>query len=260
MRYKASLFPILMLCFLFSCSNKQDISFSKVTYTTKDFDCTTDCPEINIQQLKATSPNKKMEGIAANTNQALDEHLIYSLFSYDEDLGGIQDVKTAIQKFITGYQEDKLEYPDMLAIYEAIIESEVLHQSENMLSIQVTTHLYTGGAHGFTNISYQNFNPKDGYPIGIEHVLADIDNFIDFVEIKFREAYNIPETSDINATRFMFDENVFILPSSIGFDKTHMLFTYNPYEIAPYSEGPIELKIPIEEIQVFLKKEYDIKI
>ena len=50
----------------------------------------------------------------------------------------------------------------------------------------------------------------------------------------------------------MFEGNTFILPSSMGFDEKHMLFTYNPYDIAPYSEGLIELKIPINEIQPFI--------
>ena len=83
-------------------------------------------------------------------------------------------------------------------------------------------------------------------------MIIDIEDFINFVEIKFREAHDIPKTGDINATRFMFEGNTFILPSSMGFDDKNMLFTYNPYDIAPYSEGLIELKIPINEIQPFI--------
>lgn len=253
MPYKTNLLSLLLLCILLvSCSKKKELSFDSILYTAKDFDCNEDCPEISIQQLQAVSSAKEKQAIVSNINQTLNEHLIYSLFSYDENIGDSQDVKAAIQHFITGYQQDKIEYPDMLAIYEANIKSELLHQTENMLSLQVTTYLYTGGAHGYSNISYQNFNPENGYPIAIEQSLVDIDVFIDFVEIKFKEAFDIPESSSINSTRFMFDGDVFKLPVSIGFDKDNMLFTYNPYEIAPYFEGPIELKIPISEVQVFL--------
>src|SRR5699024_11270690 len=100
---------------------------------------------------------------------------------------------------------------------------------------------------------YLNFEPKTGNEIAIEQMLIDTKDFINFVEIKFREAHDIPKGSDINSTRFMFEGNAFILPSSMGFDGKNMVFTYNPYEIAPYSEGLIELKIPINEVEPFLK-------
>lgn len=252
MQYKIAFSLFLSLFVLISCNKDHDLSFDISQKSAKDFGCETDCPDISIQQLEALGHSEEMKPIADNINKNLSEHIIYSLSTYEDSTEEIESVEEAVKQFISDYHEDKMEFPDMLAHYKATIKSEKLHDSENMLSIRMFTHLYTGGAHGYSSVSYLNLDPKTGHIIPLEQMLIDIEDFIGFVEMKFREAYDIPKTSDINATRFMFDGNVFILPSSMGFDEKHMLFTYNPYEIAPYAEGPIELKIPINEVQAFL--------
>ncbi len=249
-----TLIPLLLFLFvLSSCTKKEGkISFETIHKSEKDFDCeTTDCPEISIQQLVAFSSSKEMETVVETINRNISDHIIYSISSYDDEESP-ESVEDAAKLFISRYKEDKREFPDMVAHYTASIESEKTHDSDNLLSIRMFTHLYTGGAHGYSSVSYLNFDPKTGDGIAIEQILVDVEDFINFVEIKFRRAYDIPENSDINATRFMFEGNTFILPSSMGFDDKNMLFTYNPYDIAPYSEGLIELKIPINEIQPFI--------
>lgn len=228
------------------------MNFESTNKTEKDFGCEMDCPEINIQQLVAKSATAEGNRVAKIINNQVSEHIIYSLSSYSDSIINIATVEDAAKHFILAYQKDKLAYPDMVAHYKASIESERTHDSKNLLSIRIFTHLYTGGAHGYSSVSYLNFDPKTGHILAIEQMLIDVEDFISFVEIKFRRAYGIPETSDINSTKFMFEGNAFILASSIGFDDKNMVFTYNPYEIAPYSEGPIELKIPINEVQAFL--------
>lgn len=255
MQYKIAFSLILSLFVLISCNKDQELSYKTTQKTTKDFGCDTDCPDISIQQLEVFSDSEKMEPIAANINKSLREHIVYSISSYEDSPEKIESVDEAVNQFIASYHEDKIAFPDMIAEYKATVKSEKTHESKNMLSIRMFTHLYTGGAHGYSSVSYMNFDPKTGDGIPTEQMLIDIEDFTNFVEVKFRETYDIPKDSDINATRFMFEGNTFILPSSMGFDAKHMLFTYNPYEIAPYAEGPIELKIPINEVQTFLNRD-----
>lgn len=254
MKYKIIFSLLLSLFVLISCNKDLELSYETTHKSEKDFGCETDCPDISIQQLEALGHSDEMNPIATNINKSINEHIIYSISSYEDSTEEAKSVEEAVKQFISGYHEDKMEFPDMIANYKATIESEKIHDSENMLSIRMFTHLYTGGAHGYSSISYLNFDPKTGHILPMEQMLIDTEDFIDFVEMKFRTAFDISKTADINATRFMFDGNTFILPSSIGFDERNMLFTYNPYEIAPYSEGLIELKIPINEVQAFLNR------
>lgn len=247
----------LFLSFLFvlvSCDKKQELTFETTKILGKDFECDSDCPDISIEEIRVKSTSRSLASAVEKINAHLSEHYIYSLTLNEEDVKEIESIEEAVNRFIVRYQEDKASFPDMAAKYEASIHSKVLHQSEEMLSMRVFTHLYTGGAHGYSSVSYLNFDPNTGEAIAVEQILVNIDEFIDFVEMKFREAYKIPQDSDINSTKFWFEGDRFILASNIGFDEENMLFTYNPYDIAPYSEGLIELKIPIREVQIFLNK------
>src|SRR5699024_12187222 len=106
-----------------------------------------------IQQLEAISPTDKMVPIAENINRTINEHIIYSLSSYeDEDTS--ESIGEAVKGFIARHKEDKREIPDMVAHYTASIESEQTHDSEHLISIRMFTHLYTGGAHGYSSVSY----------------------------------------------------------------------------------------------------------
>lgn len=46
------------------------------------------------------------------------------------------------------------------------------------------------------------------------------------------------------------------LSDNWGFDDKHILFSYSPYEAAPFSELIIEVKIPFEELKGIIKPEY----
>lgn len=254
MRYRVVFSFLLSFIFLISCNKKQDLTFEIIHTTEEDYGCTIECPEISIQKLEALSHSKETKTVAENINKSIEEHIVYSISSYTDETEGLENTKEAVKKFIASYQKDKKEFPDMAAHYKASIESKKTHDTKNLLSLRMFTHLYTGGAHGYSSVSYLNFDPHTGQAIAVEQMLLDTEAFILFVEKKFREAYDIPKNSSINSTRFMFEGDVFILPSSMGFDQDYMLFTYNPYEIAPYSEGLIELKIPIHEVQAFINR------
>src|SRR5699024_306696 len=147
-----------------------------------------------------------------------------------------ESIGEAVKGFIARYKEDKREFPDMVAHYTASIESEKTHDSENLISIRMFTHLYTGGAHGYSSVSYLNFDPKTGNEIAIEQIQTDRREIIRIIEIKVRRATYMPQRSDLSTCRRMSEVNAFILPTSKGFEAKHMLVTYNPYETPPYTE------------------------
>lgn len=248
MRSKAFILIFFTFLLVLSCNKNQNIKFETLSFTEKNFDCTTECPEMNIDKVFAKSSSP----IANKINQLIDQRFIY-LLTLDEDKAShTENFEAAAGTFIQSYQNDKASFPDMAAKYDATIESEVLHHSKNLLSLHIFSHIYTGGAHGFSATTYINIDPRTGKEIEVEQLINNKEKFIALVEKKFRDTYNIPSGEDINSTKFLFENNSFELPSQIGFDNRNMLLTYNPYDIAPYSEGLIHLKLPIEEIQNFI--------
>jgi hypothetical protein len=71
------------------------------------------------------------------------------------------------------------------------------------------------------------------------------------VEAELRTLTGIGETAHLQEGGFFentitIPENFFIVPGGLGFH-------WDPYEIAPYAMGPIEITIPFEKLQNVLK-------
>ena len=111
--------------------------------------------------------------------------------------------------------------------------------------------LFTGGAHGYTSVSFLNFDPQTGELLTQKELFDP--SFSSFAEEVFRQKNGIPENEPINSTGFLFDEEKFQLPKNIGFSEKKVLLRYNPYEVASYADGSLLLEIPLEEARKYLK-------
>jgi hypothetical protein len=98
-----------------------------------------------------------------------------------------------------------------------------------------------------------NIDPKTGEELTTNNLFINKKDFAAFAEKKFRKQQNIPSGESINATGLWFAGEKFHLPESVGFTKDSLIFVYNQYDIASFSEGPIELKIALKDAAPFLK-------
>jgi hypothetical protein len=112
---------------------------------------------------------------------------------------------------------------------------------------------YTGGAHGMRNKDYYVFSMDDKRRLALSDIVLDeakpaLDNL---VEAALRKRMEIPEWIPLTEQGF-FEESVgrledfFLTPQGLGFQ-------WDPYEIAPYSMGIIEIIIPYDALEGILK-------
>ncbi|MDX1463282.1 MAG: RsiV family protein, partial [Marinirhabdus sp.] len=74
---------------------------------------------------------------------------------------------------------------------------------------------------------------------------------------KFRKMYDIAQNESINAPGFWFEDDTFYLPETFGISNETITLHYNPYEIAAYATGPVEINLPLSTFADQLK--YDIE-
>jgi hypothetical protein len=139
--------------------------------------------------------------------------------------------------------------------WESDVEMKILWNADNLVSVAYENYQYTGGAHGLGNTLLQVFDVntaktltiqdifKPGYEASLRQVL----------EKHLRTAYEIPEGSALNGDQgVLFDphlaltRNFYLTGQGVG-------FIYNPYEVAPYVVGPIELFVPFSEIREIVR-------
>lgn len=208
-----------------------------------------DCPEISIAIPEGPEDNR----LAQTVRRSLTEEIIYWLDYAEENTA--TTIAEAMASFGAGYRELKERYPDETVGWEARIEGLVRYESPSILSISLDGYIFTGGAHGYSGRKFLNFDVEEARELGNKELFSDTAAFRQLAEHEFRMAWDIPAGEGINSTGFMFEESRFHLPENIGFTPEGLLLFYNPYEVASYAEGPIELVIAYEKAAPYLSEQ-----
>lgn len=147
------------------------------------------------------------------------------------------------------------ELPDARASWETEINGEIVYNDANILTMVLSSYTYAGGAHGHEASTYLNFDIQSGKVLEHQELFNDMEAFRKFAEAQFRKQKNIPQTGNINATGFMFEDDAFHLPENIGYTPEGLRLIYNPYEVASYADGAIVLTLPYAEVNPYLRWE-----
>lgn len=205
-----------------------------------------DCPKVTIAIFDFLEASK----IATTINTTLKNEVINQLL-YDEETK-VLTINDAIASFKNGYLDLKKMYPDETLGWEANIKGTILFENKDLISIQLETYIFTGGAHGYSATRFFNFDKIKGVQLENEQLFKKKDAFEDFAEIQFKIQEDIPQNASINSTGFMFEGDSFYLPANIGFTQEGIQLVYNQYEVASYADGPIVITLPYKEVNPFL--------
>ncbi len=168
-------------------------------------------------------------------------------------LNGILDEKfnTAMSEAKKSYADAKLVIDDLgygsIAIaYEMKISVPFI--GEHHASVSTNKYTYTGGAHGMTTIDNSTYNLSTGKKVTLSDIFADVDNqeLIQMMRGKLLSIRNKELYFDFDTIRL--HENFIIQDGGLQ-------FTYNQYDIAPYSEGITEIHFTFDEIRDFLRED-----
>lgn len=235
---------LLIILFFWNCEKDDRLTFEPLEFITENCN---NCPKVTIHIPKALD-DIPISGIINNSVQ---EEVI-SLLIYDDEIE-VANIEEAIQSFKNGYLELKKMYPDEPVGWEANVDGKVTYEDKNILTIQVNSYSFTGGAHGFSTTRFLNFDKVKELEIETMELFKDPLEFQNFAEGKFRDQEKIPATGSINATGFMFENDEFYLPQNIGFTQEGLQLFYEQYEVASYADGPIVLTLTFQEIAPYLK-------
>jgi len=181
-------------------------------------------------------------------NDNIEQHII-SLVDYQEE-DDISSLEALVQRFMDNYEASAKEFPEYNIPWEASVEGKLVNETPEVISIEYKLALFTGGAHGYTSVTYVNFDPETGNILSNDMIFNS--EFKQYAEKLFREKNEIPENESINSTGFFFEDDQFHLPQNIGILNNKIILRYNAYEVASYSEGGIQLVIPMEKAQNYM--------
>ncbi|MEO8934009.1 MAG: DUF4163 domain-containing protein [Xanthomarina sp.] len=232
MRFKIFIYAIIISLISQTCKEEKTIEFKETNKTTT----TNKLVEINIPEATGN------DVVSQNINKTISKLISNSLNISDTEYPEPKTILESIDSFNDEYNRFKTDFPDSAVAWEAQIDGEIMYQSPDIISLSITTYLNTGGAHGSLNIAFLNFNAQTGKQLKNEDLLGDYSAFTNLAKTYFYE-----EIAD--KRELYFEPDNFILPENIGFNEEGVILLYNSYEIAPYSTGLTEIRIPWSELQ-----------
>ena len=234
MHYNKYVFIICCFFLFQTCLEETTVTFSEANITTKN----NTLVEVNIP--KASGDKSLTDRI----NSEIAATIMSELHLGDPDHVTSKSIKESIETFNKEYQSFISDFPETEQIWEAQIDGEVIFQSEDIITISLTSYVSTGGAHGVLHIALLNFNPQTGKRISNTDLVNDLEGFKTVAKPFFDDA--------IDDKNILFEPDNFTLPANMGYSEEGLFMLYNVYEIAPYSSGVIDFTIPFENVNDFL--------
>lgn len=125
----------------------------------------------------------------------------------------------------------------------------VTYNSDYILCLEYLDYVYTGGAHGMTNLSFDVINLMTGDKIVMEHIFNDnaFDKLTSLLTAQVRLDQQIPDSISLKNAGYFVDSiepgtTIYLNGSGVG-------FIYNQYEIAPYSTGIVNVFLGYDQLK-----------
>ena len=243
-----SIIPICLLILFVTASCQKEMTFETDSYEKPaPENCKKNCPELSLKYIVAKNGGVVSDSINKKIFQVYREIIYFGEQRYE-----VETYEALGDAFLDSYKKLRTDFPEDSFGWEGTVNSKVVYQSDKIINIVVESHVYTGGAHGYSGTRSLIFDAITGKSIAVNELFKDNVAFAKFAQQKFRKTYDLPESEGINAKGFMFEDDVFVLPQNIIFSDKGINLYYNIYEIAAYAEGPKELFIPFSEADQYL--------
>lgn len=187
---------------------------------------------------------------AAEINRQIEAYVLEQFFP---DTAEHKSIEGFAKQFISDYRDIKAAFGDAFG-WHAKLNSKVLRNDSAVVTIELSSDLYTGGAHGNTRVQYLNFSRQSGKEIPLDAVFAPgyEEKLNKIVEQQFRKKYKIKPEGDLSDEGFQFENEKYYNEDNFALLPERIKFYFNNYEIAPYSSGPSEIFVSYNELKDIL--------
>lgn len=229
-------------------NTKFSLEFSQGTISKKDENCTSNnCTRVNVRYPKFDGESKLNNAIQNKVSEYLAE---FVMGAKETD-----SPESIASLFVVSYNDFQKEFPEVKAPWYIDMDVIPSYQSKDFLSFRFITESYGGGAHANTETHLVNFSLKGKVLDKVSHFIRDKQQLTKLAERQFRKIHNIDASESLTASGFNFDNDEFSLSDNFGFNTEGIIFYYNNYDIAAYSEGASEVAVKFDELQEIFRVE-----
>ena len=235
-----------------SCS-KGKTAVDTLTYEMKSLqqvynNCTVDSP--NCTYISYNYPVFTSKGAASDSLN----RIVMTVFGANEHITLLQTQQT----FINAYSDLMQSKHDTEQSWYSQTNITVPFQTNDLVCLSVETDDYTGGAHGIYATFFTNFDKRSMRVVTLKKVFSDsaLTALTAIAEEQFRKTNEITPKANLEELGYLFNDGKFNLNDNFTFTEEGITWLYNPYEIASYAQGSIELPISKVVLLPLIKEEF----
>ncbi len=166
------------------------------------------------------------------------------------------NLNKAASLFALDYEAVRKDMGSLSGCWQLETRVDTVHSSAKALTVKVETYAYTGGAHPNSGLSYYTFDRKTGRLLTLDDMVEDTTALLGIVEQAFRQQQRIEPNANLEEEGYFLRDGHFFLPDNVGTTRNGLIFYYNPYEIAAYAMGPVQVTIPYEKLNGILREQW----
>lgn len=204
-----------------------------------------DCAHISYTYPLFTSPQPLADSLNA---------LVLTIFGVNKNTNLEQSQHT----FMAEYEKFKKEFKDSEQSWYSQTNVSVPFQTNNVVCLSVEMDDYTGGAHGMYSTIYSNYYKPKNEILTLQKLFTDsnLTKLLSLAETDFRTASELPMNMDLDEAGYWFKDNKFHLNDNLMITNDGVTWLFNPYEVASYAQGTIELSVSKDELLPLLNHPY----
>lgn len=205
-----------------------------------------DCPSVSVDyQLFENRPA---------LNNAIREQLAQQLQGVAEDAESPESVAAAAEEFL---QQAERAPEDTGNRWHMQGNGKLLGRSGKLVTIEIGSYAYTGGAHGIPTTHWLNWDLGAGEPVALEQIIRPGQEAAFWDLARAAHERWLEEEADIGEE---FRQGwPFARTEDFHLDKKGLTLLYGVYELGPYAMGQVQLTIPRDKLDKVVREEYLVK-
>jgi Deacetylase PdaC/Protein of unknown function (DUF3298) len=183
-------------------------------------------------------------------NDTISAHLLDAYNNSDKPVKSLQE---QAKSFIGEYMDDTSRKSNPGMLYTLESSATVVRQDSGLVTVQIDSYVFAGGAHGSTYTGFLDWDTKADRKISLSDLLAPGYELklTAIAEKIFRKDEKLSDTSSLG--NYFFKDQKFALNDNFLVTPVGLQFLYNEYEIKSYAEGQTTLLIPYSQIKPLLR-------
>ncbi len=245
---------IINMMLFSACTHHVDVNFETIEITKHSNELTNDSTIRYEAEVVYLNPVSGPENLQLLIRQATEKWLKDEFSDQSLTLLHMDEfIKADMAAFIDWVQRETTPDEITARIFELYVQPDSMqYQNTEVLSLPYKSYRYEGGAHGMSSIYCINLDKKKAEEITYDKLIVDEADLLAIAEKHFREQRKMDKDEPLSKNYF-FENDQFVLSQNFVFADNGLYFFYQPYEIAPYSEGVIKLFLPYKAVRKYIR-------